>query len=214
MIDRYITFLLLMLVYGLYDRFKGIEKREGLVVGWKYLPCFKVYLDMQKYYHVIITGCTNTGKSMLAEKMIQGQNTVLINTWDSDFKSLPGAKRINDKQSILSFLNGLQHNSEEIFIVYDEFNSAMKDKEINSKVTDIISYGRHKQIHLIAICQRSLANEVSCKSLFPARITGRLMSESDYRTALGISINANLRLHEFIMVTDKVEVFKSYEIKN
>ncbi len=213
MIDKYIGILVLILFYGLYDRFKSIEKRKGLVVGYKYLPCFKVYLDSQKYYHAIVTGVTNCGKSMLVEKMVQGQNVVLINTWESDFKSLPGAKRINDKQSILSFLNGLQDNKEEIYIVIDEMATLYQDKEIGKAINCLLQYGRHYQVHIIGISPRILANEVSCKSLFPCRITGRLMQDSDYKTALGISINATLGLHEFIMITDKVEVFKSYEIK-
>ena len=71
MIDKYITFLLLMLLYGLYDRFKGIEKRKGIVIGYKYLPCFKVRLDTQKYQHIIITGITGVGKTKLAEYIVK-----------------------------------------------------------------------------------------------------------------------------------------------
>ena len=119
------------------------------------------------------------------------------------------AKRINDKDSILSFFKWLPNNSQEVFIVIDELASLMTDKEVAKEINLALQYSRHYKAHIIGITPRVLANEVQCKSLFPARITGRLLQESDYRTALGISINVNLSMREFIIIQDKVEVFKS-----
>ena len=68
-----------MLLYGLYDRFKGIKKRKGIVIGYKYLPCFKVRLDVQKYPHTLITGITGVGKTKLAEYIVKDKKPILIN---------------------------------------------------------------------------------------------------------------------------------------
>ena len=104
------------------------------------------------------------------------------------------------------------YNTEEVFVVIDELASLMTDKEIAKEINSALQYSRHYHAHIIGITPRVLANEVQCKSLFPARITGRLLQESDYRTALGISINVaavNLGMREFIIIQDKVEVFRS-----
>lgn len=208
MIDLYIKLLLIIIGWSAIDRLKHEKKRDGIVVGRSF-PFKKVYWDHRRYFHLIITGVTGTGKSVLCENIIQGKNCVLINTWETDFKTISNAKRINDKASIISFFKCLPNNSQEVFIVIDELASLMQDKEIAKEINSALQYSRHYKAHIIGITPRVLANEVQCKALFPCRITGRLLQESDYRTALGISINVNLAMREFIIIQDKVEVFKS-----
>ena len=207
MIDLYIKLLLIIIGWSAIDKIH-LKKNEGIVVGRSF-PFKKVYWNYKTYFHCIITGVTNCGKSVLCENIVRGRNTVLINTWESDFKTMTEAKRINDKDSIISFFKCLPSNSQEVFIVIDELASLMTDKEIAKEINLALQYSRHYHAHIIGITPRILANEVNCKSLFPARITGRLLQESDYRTALGISINVNLGMREFIIITDKVEVFRS-----
>ena len=207
MIDIYIKILLIAIGIAAADRIH-LKKNDGIVVG-RTFPFKKVYWDYRRYFHLIITGVTGTGKSVLCENIVRGRNTVLINTWESDFKTMTEAKRINDKDSILSFFKCLPSNSQEVFIVIDELASLMTDKEVAKEINLALQYSRHYNAHIIGITPRVLANEVQCKALFPARITGRLLQESDYRTALGISINVNLGMREFIIITDKVEVFRS-----
>ena len=207
MIDIYIKILLIAIGIAAADKLKH-EKRKGIVVGRSF-PFKKVYWDYRRYFHLIITGVTGTGKSVLCENIVRGRNTVLINTWESDFKTMTEAKRINDKDSILSFFKWLPNNSQEVFIVIDELASLMTDKEVAKEINLALQYSRHYNAHIIGITPRVLANEVQCKSLFPARITGRLLQESDYRTALGISININLGMREFIIIQDRMEVFRS-----
>ena len=207
MIDIYIKILLIAIGIAAADRIH-LKKKDGIVVGRSF-PFKKVYWDYRRYFHLIITGVTGTGKSVLCENIVRGRNTVLINTWESDFKTMTEAKRINDKDSILSFFKWLPNNSQEVFIVIDELASLMTDKEVAKEINLALQYSRHYNAHIIGITPRVLANEVQCKALFPARITGRLLQESDYRTALGISINVNLGMREFIIITDKVEVFRS-----
>ena len=207
MIDIYIKILLIAIGIAAADKLH-LKKKDGIVVG-RTFPFKKVYWDYRRYFHLIITGVTGTGKSVLCENIVRGRNTVLINTWESDFKTMTEAKRINDKDSILSFFKCLPSNSQEVFIVIDELASLMTDKEIAKEINLALQYSRHYNAHIIGITPRVLANEVQCKSLFPARITGRLLQESDYRTALGISININLGMREFIIIQDRMEVFRS-----
>lgn len=208
MIDIYIKILLIAIGLVAADKIHLKKKNDGILLGRSF-PFKKVYWDYKTYYHCIILGVTNCGKTVLCENMIRNRNTVLINTWETDFKSLPNAKRINDKDSIISFFKCLPSNSQEVFIVIDELASLMVDKEIAKEINLALQYSRHYKAHIIGITPRVLANEVQCKALFPARITGRLLQESDYRTALGISINVNLAMRNFIIIQDKVEVFKS-----
>ena len=207
MIDIYIKILLIAIGIAAADKLKHEKKRNGIVVGRHFFK--KVYWDCRRYFHLIITGVTGTGKSVLCENIVRNQNTVLINCWETDFKTMTEAKRINDKDSILSFFKCLPSNSQEVFIVCDELATLMQDKEIAKEINNALMFARHYNAHIIGITPRVLANEVQCKALFPARITGRLLQESDYRTALGISINVNLGMREFIIITDKVEVFRS-----
>ena len=207
MIDLYIKLLLIIIGWSAIDKIH-LKKKDGILLGRSF-PFKKVYWDYKTYFHCIILGVTNCGKSVLCENIVRGRNTVLINTWESDFKTMTEAKRINDKDSILSFFKWLPNNSQEVFIVIDELASLMTDKEVAKEINLALQYSRHYNAHIIGITPRVLANEVQCKSLFPARITGRLLQESDYRTALGISININLGMREFIIIQDRMEVFRS-----
>ena len=212
MIDLYIKLLLIIIGWSAIDKIH-LKKNDGILLGRSF-PFKKVYWDYKTYYHCIILGVTNCGKSVLCENMLRNRNTVLINTWETDFKSMTEAKRINNKEDIISFFKWLPSNSEEVFVVIDELASLMTDKEVAKEINLALQYSRHYKAHIIGITPRVLANEVQCKSLFPARITGRLLQESDYRTALGISINVNLGMREFIIIQDKVEVFKSETNRN
>lgn len=211
MIDKYIAFLLLMLLYGLYDRFKGIEKRKGIVIGYKYLPCFKVRLDTQKYPHIIITGITGVGKTKLAEYIVKDKKPILINCYKEDFTSIE-ATRINDLQEIISFLNAVPKNS---WIVIDELNQlCSSSKEASKLITNLLFNGRHAGINVIGICQRSNMKDIDCGNLFNVRIAGKHIKSSDYLTTLGISVDGNIGYREFYLVDgERMEVFKSYEIK-
>ena len=207
MIDIYIKILLIAIGIAAADKLH-LKKNDGILLGRSF-PFKKVYWNYKTYYHLTITGVTGTGKSVLCENIVRGRNTVLINTWETDFKTITEAKRINDKDSILSFFKCLPSNSQEVFIVIDELASLMTDKEIAREINNALMFARHYNAHIIGITPRVLANEVGCKSLFPARITGRLLQESDYRTALGISINVNLGMRQFIIIQDRMEVFRS-----
>ena len=200
-----------MLLYGLYDRFKGIEKRKGIVIGYKYLPCFKVRLDAQKYPHIIITGITGVGKTKLAEYIVKDKKPILINCYKEDFTSIE-ATRINDLQEIISFLNAVPKNS---WVVIDELNQlCSSSKEASKLITNLLFNGRHGGIHVIGICQRSNMKDIDCSNLFNVRIAGKHIKNSDYLTTLGISVDGNIGYREFYLVDgERVEVFKSYEIK-
>lgn len=207
MIDLYIKLLLIIIGWSAIDKIH-LKKKDGILLGRSF-PFKKVYWDYKRYYHLVITGVTGTGKSVLCENIVRGRNTVLINTWRNDFRSMPNSRRINNKEDIISFFSMLKDNKEELFVVADEVATLMQDKEIAREISNALMFARHWNVHLICISPRVLSSDVQCKSLFPARITGRLLQESDYRTALGISININLGVRQFIIIQDRMEVFRS-----
>ena len=211
MIDIYIKILLIAIGLATVDKIH-LKKNDGILLGRYFLK--KVYWDYKTYYHCIILGVTNCGKSVLCENIVRGRNTVLINTWETDFKSMPGARRINDKASIISFFKCLPNNTEEVFVVIDELASLMTDKEVAKEINLALQYSRHHHCHVIGITPRVLANEVQCKSLFPCRICGKMMCSTDYKTALGVNLDINLNMREFVMISDKLEVFKSENNRN
>ena len=210
MIDKYIAFLLLMLVYGLYDRFRGIQRSKGIVIGYKYLPCFKIRVNIKRYPHIIITGITGTGKTRLAEYIVKDKKPILINCYKEDFTSIE-ATRVNDLQKIISLLNAVPKNS---WIVIDELNQLCNSsKEVSRLITNLLFNARHEGTHIIGICQRSNMKDIDCSNLFNVRIAGKHIKESDYRTTLGVSVDGNIGYREFYLVDgERIEIFKSFNI--
>ena len=135
MIDLYIKLLLIIIGWSAIDKIH-LKKKDGILLGRSF-PFKKVYWDYKTYFHCIILGVTNCGKSVLCENIVRGRNTVLINTWESDFKTMTEAKRINDKDSIISFFKCLPSNSQEVFIVCDELATLMQDKEIAKEINNL-----------------------------------------------------------------------------
>lgn len=207
MIDLYIKLLLIIIGWSAIDKIH-LKKNDGILLGRSF-PFKKVYWEYKTYYHCLILGVTNCGKSVLCENMLRNQNVVLINTWETDFKTISNARRINDKTSIISFFKCLPSNSQEVFIVIDELASLMQDKEIAKEINLALQYSRHYHCHIIGVTPRVLANEVGCKALFPCRICGKMMSTNDYKTALGVSIDGDLSMREFIIVDSDIRRFKS-----
>ena len=72
MIDIYIKILLIAIGIAAADRIH-LKKNDGIVVGRSF-PFKKVYWNHKKYYHLIITGVTGTGKSVLCENIVRGRN--------------------------------------------------------------------------------------------------------------------------------------------
>lgn len=213
MIDIYIKILLIIIGIAAADKLRHEKKKDGILLGRSF-PFKKVYWEYRTYYHCLILGVTNCGKSVLCENIVRGRNTVLINTWETDFKSIPNARRINNKKDILSFFSMLKDNTEEVFIVCDELATLMQDKEIAKEINNACMFARHYKAHIIGITPRVLANEVGCKALFPCRICGKMMSTNDYKTALGVSIDSDLSMREFIIVDSDIRRFKSENNRN
>jgi hypothetical protein len=141
--------------------------------------------------------------------MLRNENVVLINCWETDFRSIPAARRINNKEDIIFFFKCLKDNKNEIFVVIDELASLMTDKEVAKEINSALQYSRHYHCHIIGITPRVLAKEVECKALFPCRICGKMMCESDYKTALGVAVDGDLAMREFYIVQNDIRRFKS-----
>ena len=210
MIDKYIGILILILFYGLYERVRALKREPGIKIGYRF-PYIPVYLP-KEYFHILIAGVTNTGKSRLAEYIVRNKKVVLINTYKEDFTTLVGAKRLNTREEIISFFRCLNNNQEELWLVIDELNTLTQDKELNSMITRILSFGRHQNIRVIGILTRGLTKEVDCKNLFPARICFKCIEESFSRAILGVSVPNDLGFREFYLRSDKIYRCKSYSI--
>ena len=72
MIDLYIKLLLIIIGWSAIDKIH-LKKNEGIVVGRSF-PFKKVYWNYKTYFHCIITGVTNCGKSVLCENIVRGRN--------------------------------------------------------------------------------------------------------------------------------------------
>lgn len=99
-------------------------------------------------------------------------------------------------------------------IVIDEALSLTAYKKINEKLKVLLSKNRHKNCAIILLFQELNKTIVPYKSLIAARLSMRLLQQSDYQSALGVSLDSKvtLRNREFILVSNGIYFGKSYNL--
>ena len=178
-----------------------------------------IIVDMLKTPHIGIQGASNSGKSKGVELALNNikdkVDIILLNTFESDFKSLTEARRINGNENILKYLKSIidepYRRNRPLYLVLDELNVIGKDKEINKAIQDVLSQARHYNIYLVALGQSLLKENCPYKQLFNVRVTFRAIDKSTISAFLGCNIeDTELRQQEFICYAEELQRGKTY----
>lgn len=224
LIDLYILILVAVITYNLSDKYiSGVFTRTRvsnttLILGHDILRR-KIALDLKQFPSLSITGVTNSGKSCLVAGALMRNKAdkILINAYEEDYKNIQFKKRINNVDQIeryLDYLLEIDKLDKFTILVIDEALSLTTHKKINEKIRILLSKNRHKNIAIILLFQELNKTIVSYKSLISARLTMRLLQQSDYQSALGVSLDVTLQNREFILVSDSIYKGKSYNLDN
>ena len=227
LVDLYLYFLVAVIVYNLSDRYgPNIKRRKvpsnehELVLGHdKSFLKGPITLNLKEFPSLSITGVTNSGKSCLVAGALMKNKAdkVLLNAYDDDYSNVYFKKRINDIDKIeryLDYLLEIDRLERFTIIVIDEALSLTAYKKVNEKLKVLLSKNRHKNCAIILLFQELNKTVVTYKSLIAARLSMRLLQQSDYQSALGTSLDAPVTLQnrEFILVSDSIYKGKSYNL--
>lgn len=227
LIDLYLYFLVAVIVYNLSDKYiPNIKRRKvpsnehELVLGHdKSLFKKQITLNMREFPSLSIVGVTNSGKScLIAGALMKNKaDKVLLNAYDDDYSNVYFKKRITDIDQIekyLDYLLEIDRLDHFTIIVIDEALSLTAYKKINDKLKVLLSKNRHKNCFIVLLFQELNKTIVPYKSLIAARLSMRLLQQSDYQSALGISLDGGITLQnrEFILVSDSIYKGKSYNL--
>ncbi len=174
-----------------------------------------VRIDSSDIAHILISGTTGSGKTVLARSMIA--SLALQNQPDQlrlllidpkgrgykDFNGLPhmvcpvvtdpldGLHRLKWAVRHMEKRDANEISSPLLVIFIDELADLMMvgGKDMEQQVTRLTQRGREAGIHLVACTQKPAASVIGAiaKSNFPTRIVGRVVSAEDARTASGVA---------------------------
>lgn len=226
LIDIYLYFLVAVIVYNLADKLSYIKCKKipnskyELILGYdKSLLKRQITLNMKEFPSLSVVGITNSGKSCLVTGALMKNKAdkILINAYKDDYSNVYFKKRINDMDQIeayLDYLLEIDKFDNFTILVIDEALSLIPYKKINEKLKIVLSKNRHKNCAIVLLFQELNKTLVPYKSLVSARLSMRLLQQSDYQSALGTSLDAPVTLQnrEFILVSDQIYEGKSYNL--
>lgn len=206
---------------------KKIEEPElndyQIILGYRYFGGYKmpIIADMRNIPHILVCGLARQGKTKMVEYAMQGKNCILLNTdTEKDFLTLK-AERINDEQEILEVLRKLvaiKKNDEVLYVVVDEIlrlisTKTKTSKEIMSLLTQLLAYGSHTHIYVIALSQCAEKDIVDNKHLYNTRVCFKMLDESAYKVVLGkIPDSLYISKREFYYVTEVQGMGHTYDV--
>lgn len=222
LLDLYLYFLVAVIVYNLLDKLsisKHFDNEHGLILGRDILRR-KITLNLKEFPSLSITGITNSGKSCLIAGALMKNKAekILLNAYDEDYKNIYFKKRITDSYLIeryLDYLLEIDKLDRFTIVVIDEALSLTAYKKMNDKIKILLTKHRHKNLAIILLFQELNKTVVTYKSLISARLSMRLLQQSDYNSALGISLESQITLknREFILVSDGIYKGEAYNLK-
>ena len=225
LVDLYILILIAVITYNLSDKYitgmltsRCTSNKYELILGHDILRK-KITLNLKEFPSLSITGVTNCGKSCLVNTALMRNKAdkVLLNAYDEDYKNIYFKKRITEADQIeayLDYLLEIDRLDHFTIIVIDEALSLTAYKKINEKLKVLLSKNRHKNCAIVLLFQELNKTIVPYKSLIAARLTMRLLQQSDYQSALGTSLDTPVALQnrEFILVSNNIYRGKSYNL--
>lgn len=171
--------------------------------------CSPIIANMKKTPHVLVCGLAQQGKSSMIEFALRQKNVILMNAFETDFKSLNNCVRINTIdyiEEVLEKLVSTQNNCEVTYLVIDELLSLVlnkKSKKIQDLIMDLLANATHKNIYVIGITQSCEKDTIKFKHLFNTRICFRMLEDTSIKTCLGFTPeDYYLRKREFYYVAD------------
>ncbi|CAI3628509.1 hypothetical protein CNEO3_370064 [Clostridium neonatale] len=199
-----------------YRQYKGIELDQyTLLVGYNRRKIITV--NMKTTPHLLITGLSGQGKSRCVKAMLSNLNDadiVLCNGFKEDYIGLK-VRKLYGEENILSYisilLDNLQYRERPLYIVLEELGT-IKDKTLISKIQELLCIARHYNIFIIGVIQIATKEELKFKSYFNARISFKQLDDSAYRVVLNTSIEENLDVQEFALVSNNLYFGRTYSI--
>lgn len=168
-----------------------------------------IHFDMSRNPHILLAGCTGSGKStmlhnFIANALINQVKSVLIDTKNVEFAPYKGKKFCHVATSYGEALSALKAldaemenryktsklNSSPIICFIDEYADLISQADdatlLNKLICKIAQKSRAANIHMILATQRPSVDVVNplVKANFPARISCKLFSVYDSRTIL------------------------------
>lgn len=225
LIDLYLYILIAAITYNLSDKYisdiltsRCTSNKYELILGHDILRK-KITLNLKEFPSLSITGITGSGKSCLISAALTKNKAdkVLLNAYDEDYKNIYFKKRITEADQIeayLDYLLEIDRLDHFTIIVIDEALSLTAYKKISEKLKVLLSKNRHKNCAIVLLFQELNKTIVPYKSLIAARLSMRLLQQSDYQSALGISLDGGITLQnrEFILVSGGIYFGKSYNL--
>lgn len=175
-----------------------------------------IYLDLSVFPSLSISGISNCGKSKMVEYILTHTDLpiTLVNAYEDDYKGIKCNRVTLDETE--DYLNRLlaKRTSKRILVVFDECLTIVNNKTLAKKLHTLLTKNRHNRVYIICIFQELNKTIVPFKSLFTARISMRMIQNSDVMSSLGTTIEnyRPLQNREFILLSDNIYYGRTYDI--
>lgn len=218
-----LSIILIMSTIGYYYRkylnkqYEKVDLDEyTLLAGYNKEGC--ITINMLRTPHVLITGLSGQGKSRCLKVMLLNLqdkvDIVLCNCFAEDYSKVK-ARKIYGEVNILNYINLLLENIKKrekpLYIVFEELGT-IKNKSLIAKIQELLCIARHYNIYVIGVIQIATKEELKFKSYFNARLTFRQLDDAAYRVVLNTSIDKNLSVRQFALMSDDLYLGRTYLI--
>lgn len=175
-----------------------------------------ISVDLGVFPSLSISGISNCGKSKMVQYILSNTTLpiTLVNAYEEDYIGIKCNRVTLDETE--EYLDRLlaKRTSKRILVVFDECLTIMNNKNLAKKMHTLLTKNRHNRVYIICIFQELNKTLVPFKSLFTARISMRMIQNSDVMSSLGTTIEnyKPLQNREFILLSDNIYYGRTYDI--
>lgn len=175
-----------------------------------------ISVDLGVFPSLSISGISNCGKSKMVEYILTHTSLpiTLVNAYDEDYKDIKCNRISLDETE--DYLDRLltKRTSKRILVVFDECLTIVNNKTLAKKLHTLLTKNRHNRVYILCVFQELNKTLVPFKSLFTARISMRMIQNSDVMSSLGTTIEnyRPLQNREFILLSDNIYYGRTYDI--